>query len=117
MSRRWLRGVTIRIKLTAAFFAAMSVVLAATGVFLYVQFRSELDGSIDRGLRSQAYGVQALIMQADNGLRDAGRGLIRNGQSFAQVIVAGRVTDWTPPLSRRPLLNLESWRWPSVGRS
>ena len=74
MSRRWLRGVTIRIKLTAAFVAAMSVVLAATGVFLYVQFRSELDSSIDRGLRSQAYGVQALIMQADNGLRDAGRG-------------------------------------------
>ncbi len=95
---------TIRLKLTLAFVAAMSVVLAATGMFLFLRFRSELDSSIDRGLRSQAFAVQALIMQADNGLRNAGSGLIRHGQSFAQVIVAGRVTDWTPPLTARPLL-------------
>ncbi len=96
---------TIRGKLTIAFAAAMGVVLAATGVFLYLSFRSELDHTIDRGLRSQAYGVQALIMQSDGGLRQAGRGLIRNGQSFAQVIVADRVSDWTPPLGRRPVLS------------
>ncbi|MGH2870667.1 MAG: sensor histidine kinase [Solirubrobacteraceae bacterium] len=96
---------TIRVKLTIAFAAAMGVVLAATGVFLYLSFRSELDQTIDRGLRSQAYGVQALIMQSDGGLRSAGQSLLRNGQSFAQVIIAGHVSDWTPPLGRRPVLS------------
>lgn len=103
--RNWASGrLTIRFKLTVAFVAAMSVVLAATGLFLFLRFRGELNHTIDRGLRSQVYGIEALIRQADSGLRDAGRGLIRNGQSFAQVIVAGRVKDWTPPLSRHPLL-------------
>lgn len=100
-----LKRLTIRAKLTIAFAAAMGLVLTATGVFLYLSFRSELDQTIDRGLRSQAYGVQALLMQSDGGLRQSGRGLIRNGQSFAQVIVAGRVSDWTPPLGRRPVLS------------
>lgn len=100
-----LKRLTIRAKLTIAFAVAMGVVLTATGAVLYLSFRSELDQTIDRGLRSQAYGLQALIMQSDGGLREAGRGLIRNGQSFAQVIVSGRVSDWTPPLSRRPVLS------------
>jgi len=100
-----LQSLPIRVKLTLAFVVAMSVVLAATGMFLYLRFQSELNGTIDRGLRSQAFGVQALLMQADSGLRDASRGLVRNGQSFAQVVVAGRVTDRTPPLSERLLLS------------
>jgi len=100
-----LKRLTIRAKLTIAFAAAMGVVLTATGAVLYLSFRSELDQTIDRGLRSQAYGLQALILQSDNGLRGAGRGLIRNEQSFAQVIVSGRVSDWTPPLGRQPVLS------------
>ncbi|MGH2914001.1 MAG: sensor histidine kinase [Solirubrobacteraceae bacterium] len=95
---------TIRLRLMLAFVLAMGVVLAATGAFLYVRFRAGLDASIDRSLKSQTYAVQALITQADSGLQSGGRGLLRSGQSFAEVIVNGRVTDRTPPLSRVPLL-------------
>ncbi|MHB1569856.1 MAG: sensor histidine kinase, partial [Solirubrobacteraceae bacterium] len=95
---------TIRLRLTLAFVLAMGVVLAATGAFLYVRFRAGLDGSIDRSLKSETYAVQALISQADSGLQSGGRSLLRSGQSFAEVIVNGRVADRTPALSRTPLL-------------
>lgn len=95
---------TIRLKLTIAFAAAMSVVLAATGVFLYLRFESELNATIDHGLRSQEQAVRVLIDQSDQGLQQSGRGLAGAGQTFAQVIRHGRVVDFTPPLSR-PLLD------------
>lgn len=93
---------TIRVKLTIGFLVAMTIVLGATGAFLYARFAVELNRTIDRGLHSQADSVRALIAQADTGLRDSGRGLGVQ-RSFAQVLDGGRVIDYTPPLSR-PLL-------------
>ena len=91
---------TIRIKLTFAFAAAMSAVLAATGLFLYLRFADELTRTIDRGLRSQVQAVQALVAQTDTGLRESGRGLTTRSASFAQVLRGGRPVDYTPGLSR-----------------
>ncbi|MDQ2760147.1 MAG: HAMP domain-containing histidine kinase [Actinomycetota bacterium] len=100
---RRLRHVTVRVKLTVGFVLAMSVVLGATGLFLYLRFASELDRAIDRGLRSQVGAVQTLIAQTDSGLRESGRGLSSRSQGFAQVLRDGLVIDYTIPLSR-PLL-------------
>ncbi len=95
---------SIRVKITLAFMVAMSVVLGATGAFLYLRFQTNLDQAIDRGLRSQVDAVRVLITQADNGLQQGARGLARHGQSFAQVIRNGHVIDFTPSVGRRGLL-------------
>jgi two-component system OmpR family sensor kinase len=102
--KRGLAHLTIRVKLTIGFLVAMSLVLGATGAFLYVRFAGELNHAIDRGLRSQVDSVRTLIGQTDTGLRDSGRGLVAQGRSFAQVLYDGRVVDFTVPLSR-PLLD------------
>ena len=94
----------IRVRLTLAFAFAMAVVLAATGVFLYVRLGSALDSTIDQGLQARAADVAALVEQADEGLREAAnpRGL-DNG--FAQVVgPQGTVVDSTPGLADQPLL-------------
>jgi signal transduction histidine kinase len=95
--------VTIRIKLTVGFMLAMSVVLGVTGLFLYLRFAGELNHTIDRGLHSQVEAVKVLIAQSDTGLRESGSGLAARSATFAQVLRAGRVIDFTRPLSR-PLL-------------
>jgi signal transduction histidine kinase len=101
-----LRRPPIRLRLALAFAGVMAVVLAATGLFLYLHLRSDLDRSLDRGLRSRAGDVGALVAQADTGLRDAAaRGRAGPSDDFAQILTAaGRVFDATPGLSRRPLL-------------
>jgi len=63
---RWLARlsrVPIRARLTLAFVAMMATVLAAAGVFLYVQFRDTLDAQIDTALQSQAADVGVLVAE------------------------------------------------------
>jgi signal transduction histidine kinase len=95
----------IRIRLTLAFGVVMIVVLATTGLFLYVRLGSSLDRTINQGLRARAADVAALVEQADTGLGDA-QFQRAPGTGFAQVIgPGGHVTDATPGLSRSPLLD------------
>jgi len=84
----------------------MAVVLTAVGMFLYFQFKADLDNTLDRGLRSRAGDVSALVQQADAGLREAGGSpLTDQGESFAQIVSRdGRVLDATPQLRQRPLV-------------
>ena len=63
---RWLTRfsrVPIRARLTLAFVAMMATVLAAAGVFLYVQFRDTLSAQIDTALQSQAADVGVLVAE------------------------------------------------------
>jgi two-component system, OmpR family, sensor kinase len=85
----------------------MALVLAATGVFLYLSFKADLNQSLDRGLRTRASDVSALVEQADNGLRESKTGrLTRGSDSFAQILVRnGRVLDATRQAGTKPLLN------------
>jgi signal transduction histidine kinase len=85
----------------------MAIVLAATGLFVHGRLHSELDDSIDQGLRSRADAVAALVQQADTGLREAGRSsLARRDVAFAQIVDArGRIVDATPDLHSRSLLD------------
>jgi two-component system, OmpR family, sensor kinase len=84
----------------------MAAVLAATGLFLYLSLRAELDHAIAQGLRSRTGDISALVQQADNGLKDAAHTRGAGSDSgFAQILDrSGRVFDATPGL-HRPLLS------------
>ncbi len=98
---------SIRVRVTLAFTAAMAVLLAATGSFLYLRLAGELGATLDRGLQSRAGDVIALVSQADSGLAQAGRSpLTKRGENLAQISdLSGHVVDAPPPLRRRPLLS------------
>jgi two-component system, OmpR family, sensor kinase len=104
---RALRRLPIRLRLTLAFALAMALVLAATGAFVYLRMRAELDESVDQGLRARAGDVTALLGRAGPGLGEAGSAaLAEREESFAQVIGAeGSVLDSTPQLDRSALLS------------
>jgi signal transduction histidine kinase len=97
----------LRLKITLVFAGAMALLLAALGLFVYVRYQQNLDGSLNAGLRSRAEDVRALVMQADSGLKQAGgNSLATPGERFAQVLAAnGRVLDETPSLPRAALLS------------
>jgi len=101
-----LSRIPIRVRLTLVFALAIALVLAATGMFLYVRLGSTLDGTINQGLRSRASDVAALAQQADTGLRDASRPLPGPSGGFAQILSErGVVVDATPGLLQRSLLS------------
>jgi two-component system OmpR family sensor kinase len=83
----------------------MAAVLAATGLFLYLSVRGDLDQTIAQGLRSRSGDISALVQQADDGLKGpANRRAAGSGPGFAQILErSGRVFDATPG-SGRPLL-------------
>jgi signal transduction histidine kinase len=97
----------IRARLALAFTCVMAAVLAGTGLFLYDRLGSELDRTVNQGLRSSSDDVVALVRQADTGLMESGHlRITRPTEAFAQAIDArGRVLDATPGLPRRPLLS------------
>src|SRR3954465_418735 len=101
-----LRRLPIRLRLTLAFALVMALVLAATGAFVYLRMQSELDNSLNQGLRSRTGDLIALVQQADQGLTEAGRSpLTERGETLAQILSAkGRVLDGTPRFRKQPLL-------------
>jgi signal transduction histidine kinase len=96
----------VRVRVTLAFAGVMALVLAATGLFVYLRLESELDATINQGLRSRAGDVSALIGQADDGLSAAGGlPLTEAGENLAQILDRGdRVVDATPAAQAAPLL-------------
>jgi two-component system OmpR family sensor kinase len=74
---------------TLVFAAVMALVLGATGVFVYLRFSSELDATINAGLRSRANDVAALVKEGDPGLREGNQTLVGASESFAEVLEAG----------------------------
>ena len=66
------RRLPIRLKLTLAFALVMALALSATGLFIYLRLGSDLDATLNQGLRSRAADVQALVRQADSGSRPGG---------------------------------------------
>jgi two-component system OmpR family sensor kinase len=97
----------IRMRVTFAFTSVMAVVLAVVGMFVYLRLGDELDATIERGLRSRAGDVTALVQQADSGLAQSGRSpLTERGENLAQILdTSGHVIDSTPTLGKRPLLS------------
>ncbi len=98
----------IRAQLTLAFAAAMAVVLAAVGAFLFFRVQADLDRTIEDSLRSRADSLVALVRQGDGGLGDAGNTRLAGlEETFAQVLsLDGQVLDSSPQLDERPLLSV-----------
>jgi signal transduction histidine kinase len=95
----------IRLRVTLAFVAVMTIVLGAIGLFVYLRFRTELDATIDSSLRSRATDVAALVKEADSGLGERRGNLVGRSESFAEVLSpGGRVLDSTPLIGGHDLL-------------
>ena len=95
----------IRLRLTLAFVAVMSIVLGAVGLFVYLRFRTELDATINASLRSRATDVAALVKEADSGLSERHGNLVGRAESFAEVLdPGGRVLDSTASIGGHDLL-------------
>ncbi|HEX4669833.1 MAG TPA: ATP-binding protein [Solirubrobacterales bacterium] len=91
--------------MTLVFVGVMALVLGAVGIFVYLRFSSELDATINSGLRSRANDVASLVREADSGLRDGHQNLVGGSESFAQVLSAdGQVADSSPAVGRQVLL-------------
>jgi heavy metal sensor kinase len=101
-----LQRLPTRVRVTLAFTAVMAALLAGLGLFLYLQLGHTLDATVDRGLRSRAADVTALIGQADTALQESRRSpLTDQGQGLAQVLdVHGKVVDGVPSLRSKSML-------------
>jgi len=101
-----LRRMPIRLRLTLAYVLVMAAVLAAAGTFLYLRLRSELDASLDAGLRARAGDVATLLRSTENGLvTSRPAALASRDETFAQVLTpSGRVFDATEEVRSAPLL-------------
>jgi signal transduction histidine kinase len=109
---RLIDRVPTRVRVTVAFTAVMAVLLAGAGLFLYLRLGNTLQATVDRGLRSRAGDVAALIKQADSGLAQSGRSpLTEQGESLAQILDSrGHVVDALPTLRAHPLLTASEVR-------
>src|ERR1700749_4680654 len=96
----------IRVRVAAGFAVAMALVLAATGLFLYVRLGNDLARSLDQDLRLRAQDLSALVSDPRSSLaRQSAGALIERGESFAQLLDhRGDVLDATRPLGSTPLL-------------
>jgi signal transduction histidine kinase len=90
----------------------MALVFGATGAFIYVRFKNELDQTINAGLRSRANDVAALVKEADSGLREGQhQRLVGKTESFAEVLDAqGHVSDSSLAVGPNDLLSPEELR-------
>jgi two-component system OmpR family sensor kinase len=97
----------IRIRVVLVFASAMALMLSGLGAFLYLRLGSELDGTIEQGLRSRAGDVTALVEQADTGLAESGpSALTERGENLAQILgPSGDIVDSTAAFRARPLLS------------
>ena len=102
-----LARIPVRARVTLAFSGVMAVVLASTGLFLYLRLGSELDATIDQGLRARAGDVGALVQSRSGSLTVSGRSaLTEEGENLAQVLDAtGAIIDATPTLRTTSLLS------------
>jgi two-component system, OmpR family, sensor kinase len=101
-----MRRLPIRVRVAAAFAAAMALVLAGTGAFLYARLGHDLAGALDQDLRLRAQDLSAVVSDPQRSLAaESGGRLIERGESFAQLLDRrGRVLDATRPLGESPLL-------------
>jgi signal transduction histidine kinase len=85
----------------------MALVLAATGLFVYLRLEAQLDKAIDRDLRSRSDNLAAVIRVSDVGLGEPARSSLKRSQeSFAQVLTpSGRLFDARAQPTRRPALD------------
>ncbi len=104
-----LRRLPLRLRVTAAFAGVTAVVLAATGIFLYVRLGSELDRTLNAGLRARVGDIRVLARRLpDRGPPREGSLLVAKGEHLAQILDgSGRVLDATPEVAAAQLTPAE----------
>jgi two-component system, OmpR family, sensor kinase len=106
--------VPVRIRLVLAFAAVMGVVLAGTGLFVYLRLAGELGENLDRELAARLAGVVAIVRDDGDDLgnpREDPLQAVEPG-AFVQVLdedgsVAGSTA---PKVAGRPVLSLQQAR-------
>jgi two-component system, OmpR family, sensor kinase len=84
------------------------VVLAGTGVFVYLQFQHEAETAIDQGLQSRADELAAVVRQEETNLSSHKQHLVGKTDSFAEVLdPSGEVLDSSPVIGEADLLDAE----------
>jgi two-component system, OmpR family, sensor kinase len=97
--------IPIKLKLSLAFALVLAIVLGATGLFLYVRLSSDLDASIDQGLRSRADQISSFIKRSNSPLGQGGTKLSEREERFAQVLDdRGRLIDSSSQIADAPVL-------------
>ena len=101
-----MRRLPIRMRVAAGFAAAMAIVLAATGMFLYSRLGADLARALDQDLRLRAEDLSVLVSDPGSSLAaESNSRLIEPGESFAQLLDrAGHVLDETHLLGTSSLL-------------
>jgi signal transduction histidine kinase len=84
----------------------IAVVLAGTGVFVYLQFQHEAETTVDAGLSSRADELAAVVRQEETNLAGREAHLVGKTDSFAEVLdPAGTVIDSSPVIGNSDLLD------------
>ena len=104
--------IPIRIRVAAAFAAAMLLVLAGTGLVLYVRIGHELTAALDRELELRAFDLTAVVQDRNVTLAAARGGrFVERGEAYAELVDAsGRVVDATRPLGPTAVLDAAQLR-------
>src|SRR4029079_4252274 len=78
LERGRMSRIPVKLRVTLVFAAVMAIVLAATGLFLYLRLQSSLNRSIDQDLQSRSQQLIKEMRVADTPLAEAARSLLRN---------------------------------------
>jgi two-component system OmpR family sensor kinase len=97
---------SIRARVTLAFSAAIAIVLAGTGLFVYLRMGTTLSQSVDRSLSGRADDIATVLRQSRPRTPGGVAGsLLERPRDLAQILdPAGGVVDGSASLGRRPLL-------------
>lgn len=107
-AKELLRRLPIRAKLTLAYTGVVALMLSAIGLFLFFNFRSGLDASLDTTLRARADGVAAAMGQEGIAGLSQDRALLAGGDLVTQVLDRrGRVLFSTSRGDTTPLVSLK----------
>jgi heavy metal sensor kinase len=99
--------IPIKLRVTLVFAGVMAIVLAATGLFLYLRLESSLNHSIDTDLQSRSQQLIRVMRVVDKGIGEAARSLLdKRAEDFAQVLTtSGRIFDPQQQRGHRPVLS------------
>lgn len=106
----------IRARVTLAFALSMAVVLAGSGVWVYLGLRGELTEATDDALETQAAAVARLVVERGGAEPGLTAGLDDPGETFTQVVGPGeRLLSSSPGLPPRPVLGPAARRGAAEG--
>jgi two-component system, OmpR family, sensor kinase len=80
---------SIRAKLTFAFAAALLLVLALAGLFVYLRVSAQLTEALDDGLQARVTDVQRLVARPGDRPPELSGGLFEGEEGFAQILTSG----------------------------